>query len=658
MADYRINADTGELAVQQNDGKWKIYPKGQYKFNTDTGQYAVPVGQKWQIIDRRVGPVKSDKQGYIDLALSQVAAGNPRPQLSKGDAAMTAKAEAAIRDARFPDQGMIDANLNAAAQGAGFNYLDEIFGGIAGAKAAIEGLPVKPEYYKARDFARGQLEADTARYPKSTMASGIAGNLMTAIPSALLTGGTSLPAVMGISAAQGAAGSYGATKENDVNALIETAVGAGLGAAGGGLGWAAGKILQKLTSRGLAAGAVLKAMDGNTDELVSEMRRLGASAAEVDDVLKTILREQAATNSGAAMRAVGPAQARLADVNAQAIDDINRLVSPENVAAFTQRTQDATRSITTPGYAAVADDPAQIALTQELDNMPGVDDAIEAARQLAAFEKRPFDPSALTVKDLDVMQRFLRLAKEKAFQGTALETLKGPAYGTARTEINELAKQASPALAQSQAAVALQKSVDEAAELGGKALNPSKEAVEVVAEFNALTSPEAQAGYRAALATKLRAMLASKSSTANVANVLDKPAIIEKLKAVGFPEQEIDAIISRGGSARGVLDALQGGSDTARKLAAAEAARSPLSNVSNKDLMTAALTHWGTLGILPLLRSAGRGQESRAAELVIKALTSQSPEALQGLLRYSPQALTPKLGLLGGAAANQIRPLR
>lgn len=651
MAEFKTNPQTGELAVKQGDGKWKIYKPGEFKFNADTGQYAVPQqGGKWQILDR-VGPVKSDKQGYIDLALANVAAGNPRPQLSPGDAAMTAQSETAIRDARFPDRGMLDANLSAAGQGAAFNFADEAFGGMMGAKAALQGQPAGPEYYQARDFARGQLEADSARYPKSTMASGIAGNLMTSIPTALATGATSLMPVIGVGATQGGLAAYGGAKENDAEAAIQSALGAGLGAGGSAAGWGIGKLLQRLTTRGLAAGAVIEAVNGNTDNLMAEMQRLGMSAAETDEVLQGVLRERAAINPSAAIQAVPGAQQRLAQVNSQAVDDINRLVSPDNAAKLIADLQRQGQAVGSAGYEGGAYlNPATVGLVPEIAQNPAMDDALKAAAKLAAAEGRPFDVTNLGVKDLDAIQRALATSSKRMFESTPENTLLGPVYDDLSTTINKMAGNMAPELAQTQAKYAGIKSAQEAVELGKKALNPGKEFVEVAEEFANLT-PEAQAGYKAGMATRLRALLQSKQPTANAATALKPEAIIEKLKAVGFPEQEINDIISRGGASRGVLDALQGGSDTARKLASAEAGKSPMTNLSNRDLMVAALTHWGTLGVLPIMRTAGRGQEKAAAGLVIKALTDQSPEALQGLLRWSPQAITPRLGLLGGAAA-------
>lgn len=591
-----------------------------------------PDGKKYKVTG-------ATKEGAL-AALKQKLGATPQP--SRGHDAMNSQAIAAIEQAKAAGDSPREA---AFLQGALFNMGDEMYGGV---KALQSGFK-EGEYTRARDQARGLTDAAVAEHPWFAAGGGIA----TGVPAAIATGGSSLGAAIGTGAAQGGVAAYGATKGNDLQAVKDVAFGSALGGAGGAAGYGLGKLIERFTTRGLSVETIRKALDGNTDELLNKVQQLGGSAAEADEVLREVLRGQAAKNPTAAAAAVPGAQARLAQVNTQVIDDINNVISPENVSAFTQRTQDATRNVTQPGYAAVAANPAQLSLTPELANMPGVDEALQAAQQLAAFQKRPFDPQYLTAQDLDVMQRFLRLSKEKSFMGSALDTMKGPAYGDARTVINDLAKQVSPELAQSQAAVATQKAVEEATDLGLKALNPSKEAVEVAAEFTSL-APEAQAGYRAAFASRLRAALASKGSTANVANVLDKPAIIEKLKILGFPAEQIDEIIGRGAAARGTVDALQGGSDTARKLAAAAASESPLTKVKSGDLAAAALVHPSALFALPMLRSLGAGQERRVAETVIKALTSQSPEFLQNLFRYAPQRATPFLGMFGGVGASQI----
>jgi hypothetical protein len=557
---------------------------------------------------------------------------------SQGSLDMTAKSEAAIQQAKLAGGSP---GLASFAQGALMNFGDEMIGGIEALKGG--------DYTQSRDRARQFVNAAEA---ESGVLPNILGQVTTGVLGGAASGAKTLWQILGLGAAEGGLSSYGATEKTGAGAATDTAIGAVAGTAGAGLGFGLGKVIEKFMARGLAFNTIKEAMAGKVDDLVQRVRQLGGSPAEVDEVVREVLRQQASKNSTAAVAALDPARQRLSDVNAQVVDDINRLISPENVAAFTKRTQAETRAIAQPGYQAVAQNPAQIGLTPELAGMPGVDDALNAAKEMAAFEKRAFDPNALTVQDLDVMQRYLRIAKEKAFQGTPLETLKGPSYGTARTEINELAKQASPELAQSQAAVALQKSVEEATELGKAALNPSKEAIEVAEEFAAL-APEAQAGYRAAFASRLRAQLATtkgaKGTKANISTVLDKPGVVEKMKALGFPAEEIDAIIERGAGARGVLDALIGGSQTARLTAAQKASQSPLSKLSGTDLMAGGIVHPGAVVALPASRAAGSAQERAAAEMLIKALTSQDPSLLSAILNRAPQRATPLLGILGAA---------
>jgi hypothetical protein len=559
---------------------------------------------------------------------------------SPGSLDMTARSQAAIEAATpapRPPMSATDANLAAFSQGALQGYGDELIGAIEAVKSGFE----PGTYTAARDSARRMIEEAEA---SATPGVKVAGNLTTGIPAALATGGTSLPAVLGVGAAEGGINRYGETAGNDLQAVKDVATGMGLGGLFAFGGSAAGKIVEKFIPKGLAADVINKALGGAPGELIMRMRAAGASAAETDEVLREVLRVQSSKNSQAATAAVPAAESRLTAVNQQAVDDVSRLISPENVAAFTKRTQGETSAAVRPNYAVTETQPAG-PIPNEIAGLPGYDEALAAAKALAEFEKRAFDPANLTVKDLDVMQRFLRLSKEKAFQGNALETLKGPAYGTAREAVNDLAKSVSPELAEAQARVAVQKAVDEATELGKQALSPTKEAVEVAEEFAAL-SPEAQAGYRAAFASRLRAQLAMRGSHANAANVLDKPAVIEKMKAVGFPPDVIDAIIQRGAAARGVLDSLVGGSQAARLQAAQKASESPMTKVTPGSLGAAALTHWSTLGILPLLRSAGRKQEEQAAAIVIDALTAQDPALLQGLMR---RKVPPSIGLMSGA---------
>jgi len=283
---------------------------------------------------------------------------------------------------------------------------------------------------------------------------------------------------------------------------------------------------------------------------------------------------------------------------------------------------------------------------------------MDAAKKLAEMEGRQFDPTALSVKDLDAMQRALRGEADKLFKEGGAETIFGPIKSEFRKDVNDLAKAMSQDFADVQARYAQNVAQREAVDLGKQALNPGKEAIEVAEEFAALPAAQQEA-YRAAVATRARTLLASKIPTANAAQALRPEAIMEKLKAVGFPEEQLNALIEKGGAARGVLDALQGGSDTARKLAAAKASESALTKVNSGDLAAAALVHPSTLGILPALRAAGSAQERAAAEQLIRALTAQSPELLNAILNRAPQNVSPLLGILGGAGgASQTGPLQ
>lgn len=78
MADIKVNPETGELAIPQAGG-WKIYAKGQYKFDPSTGKYAVPVpGGKWKLYQHEkhaaplsLLPMRQDIVGNNQLDFSE-----------------------------------------------------------------------------------------------------------------------------------------------------------------------------------------------------------------------------------------------------------------------------------------------------------------------------------------------------------------------------------------------------------------------------------------------------------------------------------------------------------------------------------------------------------------------------------------------------------
>lgn len=573
-------------------------------------------------------------------------------QSRRGHDEMTRKAIQAIE---FPDKGMLDANLLSFAQGGLSNFGDELFGAVEGVRSMLGGKPYGENYTKARDFARNTFDAISERYPKSSMASGIAGGITTGVPAAMATGATSLLPVMGVGALQGGAAAYGDARANDWDAVKKTLIGITMGGAGAAAGYGLGKAVESLTSRGLAADTILKGLTGSPDDLIREAQQRGIPAGEVDNVLQEIIRAQAAKNPNAAASLVPQAQGRVAAANTQIIDDVNRLISPLNATQLIDDLQRQGQSIGSAGYPAAYSNPATVGLVPDVAGNPAMADALKAAEKLAAAQGRSFDVTNLTVQDLDAIQRALKTSAERMYNSTPENTLLGPVYENFGRDINSMAGNMAPELAQTQAQYAAIKGAQEAVELGKKALDPSKEFVEVIDEFAQL-SPQSQEAYRAGLATRLRTILQQKSPTSNSGVVINKEAIIEKMKAVGFPEDVIDQIISRGRATRGVLDALQGGSDTARKMAAAKASESPLSKVGGADLLAGAMTHWATLGILPAVRAAGRAQEGKAADLVLRALTDPSVSALAQLMKTAPQRFTPALGYTGGAAASSYSP--
>jgi hypothetical protein len=586
------------------------------------------------------GVLNAQQQGLLAEARKRGLVGGVESVTPVEPGKYSPEQQAAAQDYIKQMQAPKNPGLVTWAQGALQGYGDEMGG-------AVRSLLGGNSYTEERDRARQVIGAAEEVAPTGAK---LAGNLSSAIPAAAATGGTSLLAQLGLGGLFGGVNAYGETAENDAQGAVDVGVGTGLGMVGGAAGYGAGKLLQSFTAKGLAFDTIKEAMAGKVDDLIAGVKRLGGSAAEADEVVREVLRQQAAKNSAAATAALPAARTRLADVNKQVVDSIDNLISPENVAAFTKRTQGETRQAVGPLYEATKTQLAG-AVPDNIASMPGYDEALAAAKSLAEWEKRAFDPANLTVKDYDVMQRFLRISKEKAFQGTPLETLKGEGYGTAREAVNEFAKNASPELAEAQTKVAIQKSMDEGADFGTLALNGNKEWTEVATDFAAL-GPEAQDAARSAFATRLRTMLAAtkgaKGTRSNVADVLDKPGIVEKMKIFGFPAQEIDAIIERGAGARGVLDALTGGSQTARLQAAAKASQSPLSQLQAGDLVAGALTHPAAVVAMPASRAAGNAQEREVARMIIDALTSQDPAKLQSLLRYAPQNTTmPILRALG-----------
>jgi hypothetical protein len=561
-------------------------------------------------------------------------------QAKLGDVRMTQKSQASIGQAKTAGA---NPNLATFSQGALQGYGDEMIGAVEAAKSGFQ----PGVYTQNRDLARQWLDAAQA---ESTSGTKLAGNLTTGIPAALLTGGRTLLGAAGSGAGLGGLSAYGETAGNDMQAVQDVALGSAFGAAGGAAGYGLGKAIERLTSRGMAVDTIMAALRGSPDDLIREARQAGMSPAELDDVLKDVVRGQAAKNSNVATELVPGVQQRLARANAQTLDDVSRLVSPENSARLIADLQKQGQAIGAAGYQGGAYlNPARVGLVPELAQNPAMADAIKAAEKLASVQGRPFSTADMGIQDLDAIQRALNTYARSMFNSTPENTLLGPEFSGLADDVNRMAVSMAPELGETQAKYAGIKAAQEAVDLGKKALDPAKEFVEVAEEFAGL-SPDAQAAYRAGLATRLRTILQHKAPTADSGKAFRATDVIEKLKAVGFPEDAIDEIIKRSAAPRGVLDALQGGSDTARKLAAAKASESSLSKVTPFDLVAGATVHPATVFTLPMLRGAGAAQERRVSEMVLRALTDPTLRQFSSLFASAPQQFTPALSAAGANA--------
>lgn len=66
MADVKINAQTGEIAVP-TEGGFRVFSRGQYKFNPQTNEYAVPVNGGWELHKGQPGPTKASAEALAPV---------------------------------------------------------------------------------------------------------------------------------------------------------------------------------------------------------------------------------------------------------------------------------------------------------------------------------------------------------------------------------------------------------------------------------------------------------------------------------------------------------------------------------------------------------------------------------------------------------------
>lgn len=664
----KVNSKTGQVAVARGTtpraDAVTLYNPGEYKINALKGQIAIPVG---------IGD--SGIQYEIHTLTPEQASA-----LFSPDQSVEAMGLRATNAALYSPGGGASNTMHGAAsgargfqQGATLNLSDEIGGAVTGAMGAIQGrqAPIDPEHpvtggmstgFKAnyldqvgqeRDINKSAMESN----PKIFKASRFAGSIF---PSVAMPAG-SFGAATGFGALQGAIqGAGGADTEELDQLLLQSALGAGGGAVGGAAGYGAGKLLSANTGSGMAYNAIDQASPSGIANLADDTARLGGAPAEQSPVLADTLRNFSEQAPKTAAEAIGPAQARMGAVNQQGKAAVDAFLSPENARILNDKISQLARVANEQNYEGAAyKNPAVVSLMKDILDNPAVQDALPAVQKLAAVQGRP-DPLAVgfSTADLDALQRALGTMAKKAFDSTPENTLMGPSYSGFARDVNDLAVNMTPELGKAQADAAAALQAKEAIDLGKTALNVGRETADVLDEFNAL-SPEAQKAYLASVATKLRAALDSKKTSANAGAIFDVPGLADKLLGMGFPKAAVDKIVKGGMGARGVLDALQGGSDTAQKLLAAESGKSPLSKVKAQDLILAFLSNLSTMGGVKIANTMGGAAERNAAEQVVQALAGQGPEALQNLLRIAPQRFAPLLNIIGrsaGASQSSIFP--
>jgi hypothetical protein len=92
MADIKINQDTGELAVPDPSGGYRIYQRGDYKLDSENSRVAIPDGGGFVMFDLPAerGPVFKDPLRSLALGTRQTIEGLATPFTMVGDAANSA----------------------------------------------------------------------------------------------------------------------------------------------------------------------------------------------------------------------------------------------------------------------------------------------------------------------------------------------------------------------------------------------------------------------------------------------------------------------------------------------------------------------------------------------------------------------------------------
>jgi hypothetical protein len=641
MNEVKVNGKTGQVAViTEGTGplasRVHVYDPGGYKINYQTGQVAV------------LGP--SGQYEVMDLAPDQVAAlSSPEALLRKDTGGV------GMISSGTPITSQGESALRGLQQGLTFGTSDEIAGathalmaGLSGEKVPNQQNPVTGEmggagqaYLRGATQDRERNEAAKESNPRSYKGAFYGGALL---PGMAMPANT-LAQAGASGAAQGGLLGLGMANTEDPAALLKSG---GIGAAGGA---AAGLLMKGLYdvafTHNSPTGLAYAALDESTPGGILNMRvRPGSAPAELDPAMANNLRGAASMNSAAAGEAIPAARTRMENVNNAIVDQVNRQLSPEDAALMLQRIQQEAQTQNQAAYAAANASPTRVGLTPETTSRPVFQEAMVSANAAAQNELPPraVDPTNLGVRDIDLIDRVLQSTQRAAGEAhgdpsIAAQTAKAliPVRGEVADTVRTVADQAFPELAAARTQAAQSFAVERAIETGGRWLTSNTSPEEVATQFAAM-SPREQQGALAAFATDIKNTLGTKTARANLGNFFEKNAVAQKLQAVGVPENVIQRIVQGGQGARSVLDALEGGSMTARNIAFKDAMEPTFSQVKSGDLMAGAVMNSPAVTLaLPVLRGLGDRAKQGAAAEIIQALTTPGSAGITGLINRAPQ---------------------
>lgn len=659
----KLNPQTGQIAVQQPDGQWHVYDKGTYKTNPMNGQIAIPkfsqdgkasyelhtapdvVNKLYQpeALGPGLGGPGSTSQSGSNIGGGEAALRGLDQGLTYGlSDEIGAEAGAGVRS-MMGDQSAIDPN-------------HPVTGGMSGGFSAAYQNLIKDERQKLAQAG----ESHPQLYKGTKFVSSFVPFL------------ASMPASIGqaarMGAGQGGMLAFGnADTQDPRQALKQTAFGSGGGAL---LGAASQAVFPAIMADTTPSGIAYRALDetanaSGRDGIGGIQVRPSAAPAELDPAMADLLRTAASKNGAASAAAIPAAQARLANVNQAIIGEVGNRLSPEDAAAAQLRIVQEGQTANHAAYQTAHANPTILGFGPHITTRPSFNEALTAVRARAADEYPPrtVDPTNLSALDTDLIDRSLQRAQNAATESHGNVTQEAlnsqariPTRGEVANHVRTMADIAYPELTTARAAAATNFARETALETSRTWLRPGVSPEQVHTEFNAM-NPEQQQVALAGVATDLRNMLNTKTARANLGAVFEKIGLAEKLGHLGVPTQTIEQMVRGGGGARAVLDALQGGSMTARNLAGAKALQSTLSGIKSGDLTAAAVLRSKTAAVgLPFMRALGARSERQGAGLLVDALSSLGPDGLANIYNNAPQTwggLLSQPGAYGGSLLGQ-----